>query len=244
MSTDVSEQKTPKQKSITDFFLKRKRTDCLDEVGSKCQKLDEHEKYKEAKTLVALWKNLVSEGLDSFVIKDLTRVVAMYVPNEETRSRYDRVPGNDTGIVVFGQKQGVWKSVYQTCTYVNGVKHGQSVEVYPLKGRKRTTVWINGRLHGFERAWQDNRLVCQIQYESGSKHGHEMRWNIDGGLNSKLSWHHDKLHGVQRAWWPDGKMMYQKTYVHGQRHGLSETWHEDGRTYVYSEWINGKKQIR
>ncbi|MFC1482601.1 toxin-antitoxin system YwqK family antitoxin, partial [Myxococcota bacterium] len=128
--------------------------------------------------------------------------------------------------------------------YVNGQKHGLSVEYgpynnkncfyvkglldscsLPFKSQTRTASCPSGTSPVGATPPESVSLWCETG--SGVKKGPYITWYKNGVLNEDGHFSHGKRHGKFRGWTKNGMLRYKGSYQRGQRHGHWIEWQVD-----------------
>ncbi len=91
-----------------------------------------------------------------------------------------------------------------------------SAKIIEFKGlyyQEGTTEPFTGRQVGY---WPNGRMMQDISFRDGLKHGRERRWFYNGSAYYEKNYQRGKLHGTNREWDMRGVLKLDETWEHGQ----------------------------
>ncbi len=101
--------------------------------------------------------------------------------------------------------------------YVDGIKHGQSLQYFDNGTLAFVAYYDKGKLHGPTISlWENGNIRFIVLYEQG------------------------KTQGIARQWYVTGEKYKQLNYVNGLETGLQQAWRKNGKLYANYENINGR----
>lgn len=103
-------------------------------------------------------------------------------------------------------KEGVFSRILSVQRDENGqwISDGPRAD-WDLDGSRSESEYVNGKIHGTQRAWYPN-----------------------GQLHIEREWAYGKVHGRDRGWYPSGKPQYDCQNIDGKEVS-GNAWGEDGR---------------
>lgn len=119
-------------------------------------------------------------------------------------------------------------------------------EVEVRDGRGRLTgrfQMADGQLHGPATLYADGRVLAEIAYLQGLRHGEMRSYGDFGQLSSVVPHADDVPHGEARYFHPDGVTMARcADYQHGRLHGEVRDYSPDGKLVSSTKYVEGKPQ--
>lgn len=108
---------------------------------------------------------------------------------------------------------------------------------------KSETLYRNGRKHGCERQWHDDRnLVSERYYSKGKKVGIHKGWWQNGNLKFELHFNNDgAYHGLVKEWYESGQIFRHFNYQNGREVGTQQLWKPDGRIKANYQVVHGER---
>ena len=106
-------------------------------------------------------------------------------------------------------------------------------------GIPRQYILKNGRQHGPDRWWYENRqLRYEMNWKNGEKHGQDRWWYMNGQVWYEWNWKNGQRHGLARGWYDTGQLRQETHWKKWKKHGLEREWHENGQIYNEKNWEN------
>ncbi len=145
----------------------------------------------------------------------------------------------------------VWSDNIRRVNYVNGKRHGKSVEFNKECGEGLANIedeYFHDDLHGTSREFYVNkealerRLKVETQYAHGLRNGRHAEYDLNGELYLETAYSMGREHGVFRSF-KDGKVVYEITYEKGVKHGPVRKWN-DGVLVGDAEYKHGLRHGR
>jgi len=119
----------------------------------------------------------------------------------------------------------------------------QAIEVRDDRGRLTGRFHMHeGQLHGPATLYADGRVLAEIAYVQGLRHGDMHSYGEFGQLSSVVAHADDVPHGVARYFHPDGALARSATYQQGRLHGEVCDYGPDGALITRTRYVEGKPQ--
>ena len=92
-------------------------------------------------------------------------------------------------------------------------KSAKIIEHKGLYYQEGTTQPFTGRQVGY---WPNGRMMQDISFQEGRKHGKERRWFYNGKAYYEKNYQRGKLHGESREWDMQGTLKLNETWQDGK----------------------------
>lgn len=102
--------------------------------------------------------------------------------------------------------------------------------------------FLDGRLHGLATLFDSGRLLAEISYDHGLRHGDMRCYGVEGQLSGVVPHVADLQHGEARYFYPDGALARCANYKDGRLHGEVRDYAQDGSLLSTTNYEEGKKQ--
>jgi antitoxin component YwqK of YwqJK toxin-antitoxin module len=119
----------------------------------------------------------------------------------------------------------------------------QAIEVRDDRGRLTGRFHLQeGQLHGPATLYVDGRVLAEIGYVFGLRHGAMRSYGEFGQLSSVVPHADDVPHGEAQYFHPDGALARSAVYQHGRLHGEVRDYSPDGKVVSATQYVEGKPQ--
>ena len=121
--------------------------------------------------------------------------------------------------------------------------NAQAIEVRDDRGRLTGRFHLqDGRLHGPATLYTDGRVLAEIGYVLGLRHGEMRSYGEFGQLSSVVAHADDVPHGEAQYFHPDGALARSAVYQQGRLHGEVRDYSPDGKLVSATQYVEGKPQ--
>jgi len=101
----------------------------------------------------------------------------------------------------------------------------------------------DGQLHGKSTLYSGSRVIAEIAYVSGQRHGEMRSFGDEGQLSSVVLYAAGLPHGEASYFYPDGSLARHACHKEGRLHGEVRDYAPDGKELACDSYIEGKKQL-
>ncbi len=183
----------------------------------------------------------VSTVVIKFIWSALIEEIGEYKEVTAYRKRWGKIWGTCTTYSLLAPDNKV--SVHETCTYVDGKKHGLCLE-YDWSGKLQCeTPYCHGKKHGMERTFYPAGMpLSVISYDMGKRHGQCFSFHSNGRPQLEEMYVHGHPDGVHKSFAENGMLLYSGTFKNGSRQGTHKKYSEHtGKPMYEISFVNNKE---
>jgi antitoxin component YwqK of YwqJK toxin-antitoxin module len=127
--------------------------------------------------------------------------------------------------------------------YVDGRKHGTEIKYRDDRSKSIETPYVDGKKHGMEIEYrEDGSKSIEIPYVNGLLHGTQIEYRVDGSKVGEIPYVNGKCHGTVIVYGVDGSTTRSAPYVDGKKHGTVIEYREDGSKRSETTYVEGIEQ--
>ena len=187
----------------------------------------------------------------SFLSKEVhgvKKVDDVFLMDGENKLWYENGCLNESCSYVNGKKHGQYKSWYengnikQSFEYVNEVIHGEYKSWHSNGFQDEISYYVNGRIHGIRKVLliQDG-VTEECEYVDGKRHGSCISYYNNGQMKNKYEYDNEKIVGAYSSWYINGSKRNESNYVNGHLDGKYLTFHWSG--YPFEEYVYEQDKV-
>jgi antitoxin component YwqK of YwqJK toxin-antitoxin module len=126
--------------------------------------------------------------------------------------------------------------------FADGLAHGP-VHLYDEDGGVRQqSSYVRGLMDGRTMMYADGRLLAEIDYVQGRRHGWFQSYGDTGKLSSRVAYVNDKPHGAAEYFYPGGQLARRAHHVDGLLDGEVHDYDEAGLLLSTTTYARGRRQ--
>jgi antitoxin component YwqK of YwqJK toxin-antitoxin module len=119
----------------------------------------------------------------------------------------------------------------------------QAIEVRDDRGRLTGRFQLqDGQLHGPATLYANGRVLAEMTYVHGLRHGEMRSYGEYGQISSVVAHADDEPHGEARYFHPDGALARSAVYQQGRLHGEVRDYSPDGMLVSSTRYVEGQAQ--
>ena len=93
----------------------------------------------------------------------------------------------------------------------------------------------------YQEIWEEDKVMKEVEYKEGKKHGEEIIYDKDGGIRRKIEYKEGIKDGKEVEYYQGGNRKIETWYKKGLKHREQIEWYEDGKEKQKTYWKEGKK---
>jgi antitoxin component YwqK of YwqJK toxin-antitoxin module len=126
--------------------------------------------------------------------------------------------------------------------FADGLPHGP-VQLYDEdEGLRQQSTYVHGLMDGKTAMYADGRLLAEIDYVQGKRHGIFQSYGETGKPSSRVAYANDKPQGAAEYYYPAGQLARRAQHVDGLLDGEVHDYDEAGLLLATTTYARGRRQ--
>ncbi|HAH32049.1 MAG TPA: hypothetical protein DCL44_07025 [Elusimicrobia bacterium] len=174
-------------------------------------------------------------------------VETFYKDGRELAKRVYNESGNissQTGAIPDGAVKLYEKGKLRTVLiYKNGKANGMAKEYYPAGKIKAEQNWLDDKLDGSYRAYnEDGKINTEAYFKNGKRNGIAKLYYPNGTLLSEINYKDGKMEGTYKDYSKKGVIQSEKVYTNGMLNGPLKIYYPNGKVKFEVNYRNNERE--